>query len=122
MTTNREGFDFKSVCMVIVTSSILVLMFTVQPWEAYASNNGDCSGKRFFEKIGCGVDNAGQSLKDGERDGKRAGVNGEPSACPAVGNAAYCTGWYQGYGDGRDARNDLNKVQNSDDRRPVRRQ
>ena len=113
MIKNQKDFKSKSIYLLIVAVSMFTAIFPAHQQQIQAQE--DCSDKRLFEKIGCGVDNAGQSIKDGERDGKRAGVNGESSACPVVGDAAYCTGWDLGYGDGRDARNDLNEVQNSDD-------
>lgn len=122
MTTKQESLDFKSVYVVIVTLSILALMFTVQPAALYASSNNDndnddddCRDKPFPQDIACGLGDAASGYDNGYSAGKSAGINGDSRSCPESNSlSGYCLGWNDGYNDGADARLDMEKYQNND--------
>ncbi len=104
MTTKQESLESKNAYIIIVTLSVLALMFTVQPWVYASSNNDDdddddSSNGQTENRgiIGNFADGRQAGLADGASD-YRSGY-AEFARCPG-GSLDYCAGYDNGYHDG----------------------
>lgn len=121
MLKKLRSLNSKSLILLILTASIIAVIFTIpQSQQAQASN--DCRDKPFPQDIACGLGNAAAGYDNGYSAGKHAGANGEGRSCPQSDSlSGYCLGWKDGWNDGADARRDMeqetggNNNNNNDD-------
>jgi hypothetical protein len=113
MIRKLRSFNSKSMHLLILAASMVAVVFAAQQHQQVQAGE-ECTS--FLGKLACAGNNAIQGYEQGRDDGKRAGLNGESSACPQSDPlSGYCLGWGSGYDQGKEARDTANSEQNGDD-------